>query len=164
MAKTPTPRAKATQNASKAALLKSKSKPLKKAINQNKSNQLIWGWHTLVDASIENRPLLRAPIAGERSLDFTAQGHYAPLPQGGGVQVTMRLRAQISVSDGILTLAETHYAGVAELPDSVAPTDVLLAELYPHARASLLQVLNLAGHEPPLPATYEALNQAKTNK
>jgi hypothetical protein len=164
MAKTFTSRTKATQKAAKAALSKSKLQQSIKTEKPIKSKSLVWGWHTLVDASLENRPLLRAPIAGERSLDFTAQGHYTALPQGGGVQVTMRLRAQISVQDGILTLAEMHYAGVAELPNTVAPTDMLLAELYPHARASLLQVLSLAGHEPPLPATYEALNQAKTDK
>lgn len=121
--------------------------------------QALWVWHGLLDASIEARPLLRVLGNGERTMDYMVQAVHAPLSQQGGVQLTLRLRTQISAQDGPLTLAEIHYSGIVNKPLVPEEMGAYYEALYPFARLAVLGVLEQTGHMPPLPEHFHELNQ-----
>jgi hypothetical protein len=118
-----------------------------------------WVWHGILDLSMEARPLLRSLEKGERTMDYLVQANHAPIPQREATQLTLRLRTQISVQDGPLTLAEIHYSGIANKALQPAEMPPFFEALYPLARTALLQALGQVGHNPPLPERFSELNQ-----
>jgi hypothetical protein len=137
--------------------LKSPLERPKKAVKAPKAP--LWVWHGLLDASIEARPLLRVLAKGERTMDYMVQAHHAPLPQQGGVQLTLRLRTQISAQDGPLILAEIHYSGIVNTQLTSGEMAPYYEALYPFARIAILALLGQTGHTPPLPEHFYELNQ-----
>lgn len=144
-----------------------KTKKLTKTKEKHKSSLNsdadIWQLITPIDASLEFRPPLRPLQAGERSLELAVQANHATLPQGGGTQVDLRLRAEILLPEGPMGLAEIHYLGVANLPNTPDNVTLLHGQLYPIVRAGLQTLLRLAGQEPPLPATWDEIKSQTFN-
>ncbi|MCA3243730.1 MAG: hypothetical protein INF43_00290 [Alphaproteobacteria bacterium] len=120
-------------------------------------------WHFLapIDVSLENRPILRPINPGERQLDLAVQTGHAALPQDDLVQVDVRLRAQISIPEGLAVVAEVHCLGIAIKSKGSDQIAELQEQLYGPTRAALQTVLALAGHTPPLPTTLQEILSLK---
>lgn len=116
-----------------------------------------------LDVSLENRPILRPIKPGESQLDLAVQAGHAVLPQGDMVQIDLRLRTQISITEGLAVVAEIHYFGVAKLPEDRDQIALLQEQLYQPTRAALQTVLALAGQQPPLPATLREIEALKND-
>jgi hypothetical protein len=143
---------------------KKHSKIKEKQDSASASESDIWQLITPIDASLEFRPPLRPLAPGERSLEFAVQANHATLPQGGGTQVDLRLRAEILLPEGPMGLAEIHYLGVANLPNTPENVSLLHSQLYPIARAGLQTLLQLAGQVPPLPPSWDDIKSQINNK
>jgi hypothetical protein len=145
-----------------------KPKNIIKAKVKQKSNPHslvdIWQIITPIDASLEFRPPLRPLAPGERSLEFAVQANHTTLPQGGGTQIDLRLRAEILLPEGPMGLAEIHYLGVAKLSNTAENVALLHSQLYPIARAGLQTLLHLVGQEPPLPLSWDDIKSQINNK
>lgn len=147
------PGAKPKQVANVAQPIKVKNKPIKTKLKQVNP----WQFLAPIDVSLENRPILRPVNPGERQLDLAVQTGHASLPQDDLIQVDMRLRAQVSLPEGVAVVAEVHCLGVAVKSGDGDQIAELQEQLYGPTCTAMQTVLSLAGHEPPLPATLKEI-------
>ncbi|MBI1308552.1 MAG: hypothetical protein GC129_01660 [Proteobacteria bacterium] len=135
---------------SRAKAPKKPVKAKKKAVAPKAQPILLQG---VQDASLESLMPSSAFSKGERQLEFGVSAHHTQLPQAGQGRLELRLRAHIHVQGQPVALAEIKYAAVIQNTQKGQDMSPFMAQLYPPARDALVRLLQLAGHEPPLPAT-----------
>lgn len=110
----------------------------------------------LEDASLEVLTPATTFAAGERQLEFAVRANHATAQQGDSVKLTLLLRAHIHVANQTIVISEIRHSAIINTLPSDYIMAQLFAELYPHARQSLANLLALFGHNPPLPDKLEA--------